>query len=180
MRTQTIERSRYNFRFGQTLRAPDPRGSPPWSPRSPAQARDVKRWEQERNPSTDSPTGTRRPTQVAASANRGESAANRKDCSLSHTSPAPRVLGRPSRDLRTGVERRLRPSARFSRGRALLAAFDASHVPMEACGAPVSTDWTVSAGGRNRSEAKRFQETGERGDQQAGDCMIGTSGALSA
>lgn len=120
------------------------------------------------------------PTQVAASANRGESAASRKDCSLSHTSPAPRVLGRPSRDLRTGVERRLRPSARSSRGRALLAAFDASHVPMEACGAPVSTDWTVSEGGRNRSEAKRFQETGERGDQQAGDCMIGTSGALSA
>jgi len=93
------------------------------------------------------------PTQVAASANRGESAANRKECSLSHTSPAPRVLGRPSRDLRTGVERRLRPSARFSRGRTLLAARDASHVSIEACGAPVSTDWTVSEG--ERKGAKR-------------------------
>lgn len=120
------------------------------------------------------------PTQVAASANRGESAANRKECSLSHTSPAPRVPGRPSRDLRTGVERRLRPSARFSRGRTLLAACDAPYVPMEAYGAPIRIDWTVSAGERNRSEAKRSQETGERGDRQAGDCTIGTYGALSA
>jgi hypothetical protein len=93
------------------------------------------------------------PTQVAASANRGESAANRKECSLSHTSPAPRVLGRPSRDLRTGVERRLRPSTRFSYGRTLLAEYDAPRVAIEARGAPVSTDWTVSEGGQARSEA---------------------------
>jgi len=52
---------------------------------------------------------------------------------------------------------------------------------MEPHSAPIF-DWTVSVGlkGLDRSEAKRFQETGERGDQQAGDCMIGTSGALSA
>lgn len=65
------------------------------------------------------------PTQVTALANRGESAADRKEGSLSHTSLAPRVPGRSSRDLRTGVERRLRPSARLSRGRTLLAARDA-------------------------------------------------------
>lgn len=94
------------------------------------------------------------PTQVDVSANRGDSAANRKECNLSHTSPAPRVSGRSSRDLRTGVERRLRPSARSSRGRALLAANDASRVPMEARGAPIiRLDRERRRTGKERSEA---------------------------
>jgi hypothetical protein len=107
------------------------------------------------------------PTQVAARRIEAHSVTGRKDCHLTHTSPAPRVSGRPSRSLRTNVERRSRPSARSSRGRTLLAASDASHATMVGTRSP-SRMRLARERGKTGTGAKRASSRDRRMRRSAG------------